>query len=57
MHPNEWLVSALIWVAIIVGAMGLFVGLRALADGWRPRPWRLFALGTGSAWPPSSCRR
>jgi hypothetical protein len=45
--PNEWFVSALIWLAILVGALGLFVGLRALADGWRPRAKRLFALGTG----------
>jgi alpha-1,6-mannosyltransferase len=44
--PNEWFVSALIWLAILVGALGLFVGLRALADGWKPRPRRLFALGT-----------
>jgi hypothetical protein len=45
--PNEWLVSALIWFAIVVGAVGLFVALRALADGWRPRPKRLFLLGSG----------
>ena len=45
-HPNEWLVSGLIWVAIVIGALAVFVGLRALADGWRPRPWRLFTLGT-----------
>ena len=31
----------------MVGAVGLFVGMRALADGWRPRPERLFLLGTG----------
>jgi hypothetical protein len=46
-RPNEWFVSALIWLAILVGALGLFVGLRALADGWKPRAKRLFALGTG----------
>ncbi len=45
--PGEWLVSALIWFAILVGAVGLFVALRALNDGWRPRPKRLFLLGTG----------
>jgi alpha-1,6-mannosyltransferase len=44
--PNEWLVSILIWAAIILGALGLWVGLRAMADGWRPRFKRLFALGT-----------
>ncbi|GAA2093214.1 hypothetical protein GCM10009841_02760 [Microlunatus panaciterrae] len=46
-EPNEWLVSGLIWVAIIVGALGLWVGLRALADGWLPSWKRLFGLGTG----------
>jgi alpha-1,6-mannosyltransferase len=45
-EPNEWFVSALIWLAILVGAVGLFVGMRALADGWKPRVKRLFALGT-----------
>jgi hypothetical protein len=46
-EPNEWLVSALVWVAIIVGALGLGVGMRALADGWLPNLRRLFALGAG----------
>lgn len=45
--PGEWFVSSLIWAAIIVGALGLFVTLRALADGWKPRVRRIFALGTG----------
>ena len=44
--PNEWFVSALIWAAIIIGAVALWVGMRALADGWKPRARRLFALGT-----------
>jgi alpha-1,6-mannosyltransferase len=44
--PNEWFVSILIWVAIILGALGLWVGLRAMADGWKPRFKKLFALGT-----------
>nr|WP_294690616.1 polyprenol phosphomannose-dependent alpha 1,6 mannosyltransferase MptB [uncultured Friedmanniella sp.] len=47
LEPNEWLVSAMVWAAIIVGALGLFVAMRALADGWKPRARRLFALGTG----------
>lgn len=47
LEPNEWLVSGLIWVAIVVGALGLFIALRALADGWQPRVRRLFALGVG----------
>ena len=45
-EPNEWFVSIVIWAAIILGALGLWVGIRALADGWRPRYKRLFALGT-----------
>jgi alpha-1,6-mannosyltransferase len=45
-HPGEWLVSTMIWTAIIVGGVGLWVGMRALADGWKPRLRRLFALGT-----------
>jgi len=46
-RPDEWVVSALVWSAILVGAAGLFVAMRALADGWKPRVRRLFALGTG----------
>ncbi|MGI8459513.1 MAG: polyprenol phosphomannose-dependent alpha 1,6 mannosyltransferase MptB [Propionibacteriaceae bacterium] len=45
--PNEWLVSSLIWSAILIGALGLGIGMRALSDGWRPNPRKLFALGTG----------
>src|SRR4029450_584947 len=45
--PNEWFVSILIWVAIILGALGLWVGLRALADGWRARYKRILALRNG----------
>jgi alpha-1,6-mannosyltransferase len=43
--PNEWFVSALIWTAIIVAAVGLWVAMRALADGWKPRVRKVFALG------------
>jgi hypothetical protein len=45
LDPNEWFVSAVIWLAIIVGAVGLWVSLRALAGGWMPRRRRLFGLG------------
>jgi alpha-1,6-mannosyltransferase len=44
--PNEWFVSILIWAAIILGALGLWVGLRAMADGWKPKFKKLFALGS-----------
>jgi alpha-1,6-mannosyltransferase len=43
--PNEWFVSALIWTAISVGAVGLWVAMRALADGWKPKVGRIFGLG------------
>jgi alpha-1,6-mannosyltransferase len=44
-QPNEWLVSSLIWAAILVGAVGLWVAMRALADGWKPKARRIFGLG------------
>jgi|RhiMetStandDraft_4_1073278.scaffolds.fasta_scaffold02778_2 alpha-1,6-mannosyltransferase len=44
--PNEWFVSIVIWVAIILGALGLWAGLRAMADGWRPKYKKIFVLGT-----------
>jgi hypothetical protein len=44
--PNEWVVSIMVWTAIIVGAVGLWVATRALADGWKPKPRKVFALGT-----------
>jgi alpha-1,6-mannosyltransferase len=45
LHQNEWLVSIMIWSAIIIGAIGLWIGLRALADGWKPKIKKLFGLG------------
>jgi hypothetical protein len=45
LQPNEWLVSLMIWVAIAVGALGLWIAMRALADGWLPRARRLAVLG------------
>ena len=44
--PNEWFVSIVVWAAIILGALGLWVGLRAMAGGWKPRYKRIFGLGT-----------
>ncbi len=43
--PNEWVVSVLIWIAVIIGAVGLWVAMRALADGWKPKVRRVFGLG------------
>jgi len=45
LQPNEWVVSVLIWAAILVGALGLWVAMRALADGWKPKTRRIFGLG------------
>jgi alpha-1,6-mannosyltransferase len=45
-QPNEWVVSIMIWAAIILGGIGLWVGMNALADGWKPKPRKVFALGT-----------
>ena len=45
--PNEWLASGLIWFAVLLGAVSLWVAMRALADGWKPKVRRLFGLGTG----------
>jgi len=44
-EPNEWVVSIMIWSAIIVGALGLWIGMRALTDGWKPNPRKIFGLG------------
>lgn len=46
-EPNEWVVTILVWLIILAGAVGLWIGLRALAGGWLPNPRRLFGLGTG----------
>jgi hypothetical protein len=46
-HPNEWLVTVMIWGAVIIGALGLLVCMCALADGWLPNLKRLFGLGVG----------
>lgn len=45
--PNAWAIFALCWVIIIVGAIGTWIALRALAVGWRPNNKKLYigALG------------
>lgn len=47
LEPNEWLVSSMIWVVIIMGGIGLAIGLRALSRGWRPDYRKILGLGTG----------
>jgi alpha-1,6-mannosyltransferase len=34
-------------VVIVAGALGLWIGIRALAGGWLPNPRKIFGLGTG----------
>jgi hypothetical protein len=47
--PSPWLVSALLVAALLAGAAGLLLGLRALGAGWRPGPRRLVLAGAGAA--------
>jgi hypothetical protein len=47
LQPNEWVVTVLVWLIVGVGAVGLWVSMRALAGGWSPSPRRIFGLGTG----------
>ncbi|MFV0452573.1 MAG: hypothetical protein ACK5LS_10105 [Propioniciclava sp.] len=43
----ELVLVPLLWIGIIVGALGLFVAWRAIEAGWRPGIHRLFYLGAG----------
>ncbi|MDO5499793.1 MAG: hypothetical protein Q4F67_08945 [Propionibacteriaceae bacterium] len=47
LKPNPWIIASLCWVLVIVGAVGTWVLLRALAVGWRPNNKRLFAGAVG----------
>jgi hypothetical protein len=40
---NGWLVTGLLALALILGGLGLWLGLRAVRAGWRPSPRRLLA--------------
>ncbi|MET9019469.1 polyprenol phosphomannose-dependent alpha 1,6 mannosyltransferase MptB [Actinopolymorpha sp. NPDC004070] len=44
-HPPAWLVVTLALTGLVVGALSLYAGLRALSAGWTPIPRRLAALG------------
>ncbi len=41
--PSRWLVTVLLLTALLTGAAGLLLGLRALRVGWSPNPRRLVA--------------
>ncbi len=45
--PGEWVVSAVLYAAVVIGGVGLIISMRALRDGWHPRVGKLFALGLG----------
>ncbi len=44
---SEWVVVPALWLALALGASGLFVCWRAVNAGWRPNNRRLFLLGSG----------
>jgi hypothetical protein len=46
--PNDWFVTSLIYVAILLGGYGVFLAFRALRNGWAPAVNRLVALGVGT---------
>ncbi|MEU4390796.1 DUF2029 domain-containing protein [Kribbella sp. NPDC023855] len=46
--PNDWLVTMMIYVAILLGGYGVFLAARAIKNGWAPRLNRLVALGIGT---------
>ncbi|SDB80927.1 hypothetical protein GA0111570_103172 [Raineyella antarctica] len=45
--PNEWVVSGVLFGAVVIGGLGLTIAMRALRDGWHPRVWRVFTFGVG----------
>ncbi|HET6293700.1 MAG TPA: glycosyltransferase 87 family protein [Kribbella sp.] len=46
--PNDWLVTTMVYVAILLGGYGVYLATRALKNGWAPRVDRLVALGIGT---------
>lgn len=46
-NPNDWVSVIGLYVAISLGAVGMWILTRATLDGWRPRIGRLMALGVG----------
>lgn len=45
LRPNDWLASGVLWVSCLLGALSLWVAMRALARGWKPHLKRMFGLG------------
>jgi hypothetical protein len=46
--PDDLTVTVLTWAAIITGGMATGLGVAALAMGWRPPPWTLYAGGSAA---------
>ena len=44
---NDWAAVAMTYLCIALGAIGMWILLRALAAGWRPVPKKLLLLGIG----------
>ncbi len=42
----DWVAVGSLWVAILLGGLGLWIVLRAVRAGWRPHVRRLFVAGT-----------
>ncbi len=42
---SEWILVPALWLGIIVGAVGLWVGSKAIDVGWRPPIHKLFYVG------------
>lgn len=47
LRPNPWFIAILCWALVLVGAIGTWILLRALAVGWRPDNRRLYAGAVG----------
>ncbi len=43
---SEWVAVPVLWLALVMGAVGLLVAWRAINSGWRPNNRRLFLLGS-----------
>jgi alpha-1,6-mannosyltransferase len=44
---NDWVAAVTTYLCIAVGAVGMWILLRALAAGWRPVPKKVLGLGIG----------
>lgn len=42
---NEWVCVPALWLALIAGAVGMWICWRAINTGWRPNNRKLFGLG------------